>query len=67
MILMLTGSLAFYRFPVSMFNGISTFIGNLMQKPSLLKNTSIKIERIPGGFRGSYLSHFSEIEHSSVT
>ena len=32
-----------FKFQVSLFNGISTFVGYLMQKPSFKKNTTSTI------------------------
>ena len=37
---------------VSMFNGILTFVGYLMPKPSFKKNGSYTISPIAGGIRG---------------
>ena len=44
------------RFLVSLFNGISTFVGYLMPKPFSKKKSSGTISPIAGRIRGSYLS-----------
>ena len=41
---------------VSLFNGISIFVGYLMSKTSLKNNSSDAILSIAGGIRGLYLS-----------
>ena len=41
---------------VSLFNGISTFVGYLMQKESFKQNSSDSICSIAGKKRSSYLS-----------
>ena len=38
---------------VSLFNGISNFVGYFLPKPSLKKNSSDALERIAGGIRES--------------
>ena len=37
-----------YKLETALFNGISTFMGYLMPKPSLLKNSNDNIEAIVG-------------------